>query len=258
MQDAITALTGIYAQHLQIIFLIFLRVGAAMALMPGFGERSVPMRIRLLLSLAFTLVIWPAVPVPDSFETSGLKPGFLLSETVTGLALGFFFRLFVTILQGAGEIAAQATSLSQLFGATAASDPMPAFGNLLLIGGLALAMAAGLHIKLAIALANSYDILPIGRLPEAADLTAWGVAGFSSAFAKAFTLATPFVILSTVYNLALGAINKAMPQLMVAFIGAPVITFGGLALLAICAPIILTHWLDFFDSALTDPFGATK
>ncbi|MFC3118840.1 flagellar biosynthetic protein FliR [Jhaorihella thermophila] len=36
-----------------------------------------------------------------------------------------------------------------------------------------------------------------------------------------FSLSAPFVIASLLYNLTLGAINRAMPQLMVTLVGAP-------------------------------------
>lgn len=57
-------------------------------------------------------------------------------------------------------------------------------------------------------------------------------------------------------NLALGAINRAMPQLMVAFVGAPLITFGGLALLLVATPVILSVWLDALMAFFQDPVGA--
>ena len=41
--------------------LVFLRVGAVMALLPAFGEQIVPQRIRLVLTLAFSAVVAPAV-----------------------------------------------------------------------------------------------------------------------------------------------------------------------------------------------------
>ena len=51
-----------YAQlNLITAAIVFLRMGAAMALLPAFGERVVPTRIRLVLALAFTAVVAPAV-----------------------------------------------------------------------------------------------------------------------------------------------------------------------------------------------------
>jgi flagellar biosynthetic protein FliR len=114
-------------------------------------------------------------------------------------------------------------------------------------------MMAGLHVRLAELMILSYAILPAGLFPAAAVMSDWGVAQVARAFWLAFTLAAPFVILSMLYNLALGAINKAMPQLMVAFVGAPVITLGGLALLAASAPLMLSVWLEALHLFLGNP-----
>ncbi|MCA8869506.1 MAG: flagellar biosynthetic protein FliR [Rhodobacteraceae bacterium] len=255
MTGAMLELTQMLRGPLVLAFAVFLRIGAAMALMPGFGDQTVPMRVKLVLALAFTAIVWPmaAGALPD--VPLVLKPQYFLTEAVIGLALGIFFRLFVMILQLAGMMAAQATSLSQIFGGGATPDPMPAFGNLLVIGGLALAMTSGLHVKLALALAQSYTVLPFGLFPSPSEFTEWGVSGIGRAFGMAFSLAAPFVIASVIYNVAIGAINKAMPQLMVAFIGAPAITFGGLLLLATTAPLLLYLWLERFNAGLANPFG---
>ena len=91
-------------------------------------------------------------------------------------------------------------------------------------------------------LAQSYQPIPLGLIPMPTDLTPVGVAHISAAFRIGFTLAIPFVLASLGYNIALGAINRAMPSLMVAFIGAPAITLGGLLMLAFAGPAILAFW----------------
>jgi len=256
MSGQIYQMLADYSGIFGIIFAVFLRVGAAMAFIPGFGENTVSIRVRLVLTLAFTAIVWPIVVHTQRLEAVTFQPRMLLTETIAGLAMGAFFRLFVLILQVTGTIAAQATSLSQIFGGAGTPEPLPVFGNILVISGLALAMGAGLHVKLALALAQSYDAFPLGHLPAPTDITEWGVSGVSGAFATAFSLAAPFLILSVCYNLAIGFINRAMPQLMVSFVGAPAITFGGLVILAIAAPIILVLWLQRFNQGLSNPFGA--
>ncbi len=72
----------------------------------------------------------------------------------------------------------------------------------------------------------------------------------------AFTLAAPFILAALLYNLALGAINRAMPSLMVTFIGAPALTLGGLVLLALATPFLLQIWRDMVSLRLLNPFGA--
>mgnify|MGYP002631793772 CR=1 FL=1 len=256
MNQLIASLVQAVDGQAGLMFAVFLRVGAAMALMPGFGERAISFRVRLVLTLAFSAIVWSMTFQARGQSSAGFQPIMLLSETLAGLALGVFFRLFVFILQIAGTIAAQAMSLSQIFGGAATPDPLPAFGNLLLVAGFALAMSMGLHVKLAMALAQSYQVMPLGKPLIAADVTEWGVAGLVSAFSTAFSLAAPFVLLSLCYNIALGAVNRAMPQLMVAFIGAPAITFGGLLILLVAAPLILSGWLVLFDRGLAHPFEA--
>jgi flagellar biosynthetic protein FliR len=247
------------AAGLAAAILVFVRVGAVMALLPGFGEMLIPARVRLALTVAFTLVVTPMV-VPEALAVDPSRPFFLLMliEAGAGLLIGLAIRLVVLALQLAGSIAAQSTALAQIFGAGATPDPMPAIGNILMLAGITLAVAADLHVKAALAMARSYEILPIGAALPAADVAAWGAARVSAAFALGFSLAAPFVIAAFAYNLALGAINRAMPQLMVAFIGAPAITAGALLLLMLASPLILTHWSGRLDAALVDPLGLPR
>ncbi|MEC8795194.1 MAG: flagellar biosynthetic protein FliR, partial [Pseudomonadota bacterium] len=102
-----------------------------------------------------------------------------------------------------------------------------------------------------------YDLFPIGAGIAGADGIMWGSAMMSDACGPAFTLALPFLIAALLYNLALGIINKAMPQLMVSFVGAPALTLGALLLFAVSAPMILMVWRDWIDLRLMNPFGAT-
>ena len=131
---------------------------------------------------------------------------------------------------------------------------MPALGHVLSVAALALLMVTGFHVKAVAFFILSYELMPPLRLPDAAVLAAVSRAEVSRAFALAFSLAAPFVILSALYNLTLGFINKAMPQLMVAFVGAPVITLGAVALMALVAPALLATWLSALDGFLSNPF----
>ena len=236
--------------------LALLRIGAMIALMPGFGETSVPQRVKLALALAFTLVVTPVLA--EKLPPDASLPGFtaLGAEAVAGLILGVGMRLFLIALQTAAAIIAQATTLSQLF-AGATPEPQPAVGNLLTIAGIALALAAGLHVRAAELVIVSYDILPAGLVPNPGDAADWGLALISRTFSLAFSLAGPFVIAGMVYNLALGAINRAMPQLMVSMVGAPALTLGALAIMAVVAPTLLLVWLEAFQVYLANPFRAS-
>lgn len=234
--------------------IVFLRVGAMTSVLPAFGEQYVPMNIRLAIAVAFTFVVAPALPLfPE--PTSPLHfAGLATSEAIVGLALGMSVRLFLMGLQIAGTIAAQSTSLSQVLGNIGA-DSLPAMGAVLLVSGLALAVMMGLHVRVAEFLIYSYQIFPLGDYPAPAGFSEWGIHRIARAFYMAFTLAAPFLITAVIYNLALGVINRAMPQLMVFFVGAPVITFGGLFILMVASPMILDVWMREMMTFFADPGG---
>jgi len=74
-----------------------------------------------------------------------------------------------------------------------------------------------------------------------------GTERVASTFQLAFSLAAPFVVASFIYNISLGVINRAMPHLMVAFVGAPFTTLGGLVLLLLVTPHLISRWHSALD-----------
>ena len=176
-----------------------------------------------------------------------------LGEVITGLAIGLILRIHIMTIQVAATMAAQATSLSQLLGG-ASVDPQPAIGMVLYLAALALAVELGLHVQFARMFIMSYGTVGAGNL-IGSDLAKVITGIISNSFEFAFVLAAPFVVVALVYNLTLGVINRAMPQLMVAFVGAPAITYGALVLLALTAPLILSLWLRSLETLIVNPFG---
>lgn len=231
--------------------LVFLRIGAMMALMPAFGEQMVPARVRLVLALAFSTVVFPAV-APQTPPTLTLTAAAI--EVAVGLTLGIGLRLLVLALQFAGSIAAQSASLSQLF-ASAGAEPQPAVSTLFTVSALALTVQGGLHIRAAELMILSYDLFPVGDWPRAGAAADWGVAQVARATALAFTLAAPFVLAALVWNLALGVMNRAMPMLPVSFLGAPALSLGALAVTALTATAVLTIWQGVLDQFLVAPMA---
>lgn len=240
--------------------LVFVRIGAIVFLLPGFGEMALPGRLRLGVAVAMTVLVTPALE-PSALPGAASLAEFtilLLTEAAIGLMIGLATRLMVHGLQLAGSIAAQSTALAQIAGAGVAPDPMPAMGNALLLSGITLSMVLGLHVKAVIMIIDSYQTLGFGALLPGFSIAEWGIDQAVAAFALGFTLAAPFIIAAFLYNLALGAINRAMPQLMVAFIGAPAITAGTLFLFLLAAPIMVAVWNERLDGVLAAPLALRR
>ncbi len=248
----IAQLAGLAEDVIWLAALVFVRVGAMVALLPALGEQMVPMRVRLAAAIGITMIVAPTQSGPAALPDGLVLP--LMAEALAGLVLGFSLRLMVLALQTAGTIAAQSTSLAQMFAGTG-PEPQPIISNLLVLAGLAVFVAMGGLAHAVGFLMIGYDLLPLGQLPQPSAIATWELERIAKAFGLAFSLSAPFVVAALLYNLALGAINRAMPQLMVSFIGAPALTLGGLALLAIAAPLLLSVWGEAVKQTLFLPVG---
>ena len=238
-------------------FGIFTRVAAVAFLLPGIGERGVPARIKLGGALSLSIIVAPMVigQIPDVATTPVDTFRVIATEILAGTFIGISIRMLVFVVQIAGTIAAQSLAVAQMFGGISGPEPEPIIASFLTLSVIALALTTGLHVKIALALAASYQIAPFGLALPASDVGQWAADSGSAALDMAIGLALPFLVLSFLYNLALGAINRAMPQLMVAFIGAPAITGMGIGLLLLSTPIIMRVWLDALGIVMLNPFA---
>ena len=255
--DVLASLFGAAAELVFVAIGVFARIGAALFLLPGFGERGVSMRVRLGGAVALTLLVWPiAAPLAGPAPRDGAALAWLvLSEAASGLVIGLAFRLLVFVLQIAGALAAQNLSVSQMFGAGVAPDPEPTIATMLAMGGIVLALTAGLHVELVAGFGALYAVLPFGVMPAGVALAEWSTAQMGAVFALGLSLALPFVAIGFAYNLALGALSRAMPQLLVALVGVPLLIGLGMIGLYLTIPELFARWSQALVQILADPLG---
>ncbi|GJL94166.1 MAG: flagellar biosynthesis protein FliR [Hyphococcus sp.] len=237
---------------------IFTRMSAISLFLPGLGERSIPVRVRLMAAMGITLVVYPLVSGKASVDLSISGLAFMLmAEAVAGALIGFSIRIAIFTVQIAGSIASQSLSLAQLFGASIGFQPESPIATILMITCVVLAVSSGLHFETINVLSTSYTLMPLGAFPGGGETGQWAAERVAFSFAAALSLALPFVTLGFIYNLAIGAANRAMPQLMVAFVGIPAVTLAGLVLLAMSAPVILGVWIDLLNDIIRDFLGSS-
>ncbi|MBY0423294.1 MAG: flagellar biosynthetic protein FliR [Parvularculaceae bacterium] len=255
--DALAPLASLTDAPIAIFAGVFMRLSALVFFLPGLGEQAVSARVRLGAAIAGALVLTPVVMAGKvaAPETPALVLQLLVAEALSGAVIGFSIRVAVFALQMAGVIIAQTLSLSQAFDAGLNGEAEPAMATLLMLAGVALAVTSGLHFEAIRALALSYEVMPFGAFPGAADAGSWAADRAGFAFAAALGLSLPFVMLAYIYNLAIGAANRAMPMLSVSFIGAPAITLASLVLLAVSAVPILTAWMKIMSASLVTLTG---
>lgn len=235
-------------------FLVFARLGAAVMLLPGFGEAFVSPRIRLLLAFAVTFAVMPIVgdrlPALPT-DILGLVV-VLLGEILIGLFLGALARLLFSVLQTAGTLIANFTSLGAaqvLDPSTAATNTLP--GNFLTVLALVLIFATNLHHVMLTALVDSYTTFPAGSAPPLADFADEATKLVGQGFGLALQLSAPLLVVTLVMQIGLGLLARLMPQMQVFFVAMPLQILLGIAIFAITLAAAMQWYLDRF----AEPFA---
>ncbi|KJS26214.1 MAG: flagellar biosynthetic protein FliR [Hyphomonadaceae bacterium BRH_c29] len=229
------------ATWIALVLAVVARLSFVIFFMPGIGEQTVPVQTRVLillgLSAAFSMTGFMTAPPTDSFASYA---GVIATEVAIGFGLGVVLRVTIWTLNIAGTVISQSIGLSQLLGIALEHEQQTMTANLLSMAGAALLLSADFHIKAMASLLRLYTDIPIGAMD--AMNTDMLVQAFFSAFGFAIMLAWPFVAVNLLYNICLGFINKALPSLMVAFVGAPLMIGAGTILLAISIMGLLVVW----------------
>ena len=231
----------------------FIRIGAMFSAAPILSARSVPVKIRVLLSV---LVAWivipviPAVPVVDLISIESLMIS--VYQVFIGLAMGFILQMVFSAFVIAGQSIAMAMGL----GFASIIDPqngvsVPVVSQALLIMVTLIFLALNGHLLIIEVIADSFHQLPVGLLVPSVDglwqLVGWG----STMFAGGMLIALPAVAALLLVNIAFGVTARAAPQLNIFAVGFPVMLMVGLVFMILILPTITGHLSQLLTQAFS-------
>ncbi|MBS0530799.1 MAG: flagellar type III secretion system protein FliR [Proteobacteria bacterium] len=235
--------------------LVFARIGAMVMLLPGLGEVNIPVRVRLGIALALTLIILPLHRAAYHVDMQSITPLLVLMvhEIVIGVVLGATARVTLSALQVAGSVIAQQLGL----GFATSVDPTQGqqgvlIGNFLTMLGIALLFATDTHYLVISALNDSYKIFAPGELMPSGDVAALATRAFAAAFKIGLQLSGPFLVFGLVFNIGLGVLARLMPQMQVYFVGVPLSIFAGFMILAAVLATMMGTYMDYFIGVMHD------
>jgi flagellar biosynthesis protein FliR len=233
--------------------LVFARIGAMVMLLPGFGETNIPVRIRLGIALALTLIILPLHRNAYQISMTSMAPLLVMMfhEIVIGVVLGATARVTLAALAVAGSVIAQQLGL----GFVTSVDPTQGqqgvlIGNFLTILGLTLLFATDTHYLIIEALSASYTIFAPGELMPSGDIASLATRAFAGAFKIGIQLSAPFIVFGLVFNLGLGVLARLMPQMQVYFVGVPLSMLAGFLILAAILGTMMGLFMDYQGGVL--------
>lgn len=216
------------------------RILALVASSPILGNKQIPVRVKIGLSVLLAIIIAPTLdPLPNI--AVGSPQGLLIisQQIIIGIAMGFSMRLIFTAIEMSGELA----GLQMGLGFASFYDPLNAAYTPIVARWLGMIAALGFlvlngHLYMLSALAESFHTLPIGIMFPHQGY--WAVATWgASIFIYGLQMVMPILTVLLITNLALGILTKAAPQLNLFAVGFPITLGIGFFVLALSVPYFM-------------------
>lgn len=218
----------------------FLRVLAVFTTMPVFGQRVVPLRVRI--GLAGLIAFAAQALLPEMPRVALDSPAAFVAvaqQLLVGMSIGFAVRIVFAAIEFAGELVGlqmglnyagffdpatggQTTATSRFFGTTVAFLFVIVNGHLLVIA----------------AVVQSFQTFPVGPEPfaflRAVRPETWG----AEIFRLGLWIALPLIAMLLFVNLVLGVISRVAQQMNVFAIGFPITLGVGLLGVLLTLPMM--------------------
>lgn len=240
--------SGVFA-----FMIVFMRFGTAVMIMPGIGDSFVPSNVRLLFALAFSLVLTPVIQphVPSPVPAFGAMISLLTMEFIIGLFIGTIARILMMALDTGGMLISLASGISnaQVFNPSLATQGS-IFGAFLSMAGVTLLFVTNLHHLMIHGLVESYDLFPIGGVPDTGDMADLMAKAVSASFMTGFQIAMPFIIISIVLYVGMGVLSRLMPQMQVIMVVVPLQIWLALIMFGMTLSAIMLFFLSRFEDGM--------
>lgn len=215
---------------------MLVRVACFISIAPVFGHNSLNTRMKISIAFFVSLILYQVVDVslPVYSDVLGYST-LVLEEALVGLLLGFVAGLSMKALAIAGEF------IDREIGFSMATTFDPNQGMVTITGELydkivcLVIMISNLHYYILSAAAQSFELVPVGRIVLNPDLIYTSLVQFIvQVFMIGFRIAMPVFLGATMLNVILGVLAKSSPQMNMFAIGMQLKVFVGLFLLAVC------------------------
>jgi len=238
-----------FVDVIQAFLAIGVRVSGLMLFAPFLGSVVIPPRIKVVVVIAITFVLYPALshsltPLPLS-----AWPLLVFRELLVGVALGIATSVVFEAVQMAGSILSvqMGYSLVNIMDPTTQVDTtvVAMFHQSI---AMLIFLRLDVHLWLIKAIGNSFAYLPPGT-PSLTPSFVMSLVGAGSAiFMTGVQIAAPVLSATLLTDIVLGLLGKASPQLPLMVLGPAIKSLLGLAILFSS----LKYWPDMFRSLFLD------
>ena len=229
-----------------------LRVAGAFTYMPFFGSSAIPVRVKAVLVLLCTALLYAHAPVMATAASPSALTQLVLSELMLGLLMGLCLQFVLEAVELAGQIAGFQISFSLVN----VLDPQtnvetPVLANFQQLVALLLFLQMNVHHWILRAIQRSFERVPPGSVSFSLEHLRGLFRAAEGMWVAGLQLAAPLLLATVVLDVTVGFVSKAAPQVPVLFLSIPMKTLVGLAVLALALGVWPAFFERQFSQALT-------
>ncbi|MBK9131084.1 MAG: flagellar biosynthetic protein FliR [Gammaproteobacteria bacterium] len=229
----------------------FFRIAALVTVAPILGVRVVPMRFRVGIALALTLVVAPVLPPGPQVDPASVQ-GILIAgaQVMTGLAMGFLMRLVFSAVEMGGNLIGQTMGL----GFAQMMDPangvtVPVVSQFYIVLATLIFLVLNGHLILIETLVDSFRTIPVA-LGSIRGNGLWVLLEWAGwIFKGALIISLPALASLLLVNAAFGVMMRAAPQLNIFVIGFPISLMLGFIFILLSLPLFAPQFSSMTESA---------
>ena len=234
------------------VMLLMSRIGALLMVLPIFGWRTIPIPVKIAMTLAVTGCFAVVVPMPPITADLHWVSGVLLmvKEILLGVALGLAVTLVYRGVQQGAAIAARQMGFADAgIGDPAFDESAYPVELLLEMVFIVFFLANDGHHLLLMVIARSYDAFPVGQMPHVGLLAEAVLQAGSTMLLFALQLSGPLLAAFLVLGVLLGVIARVLPELNIMMLSLPLRVALGIFLASLLVPYLggfafrLAEWM---------------
>jgi len=231
-------------------FMVLTRISAFFMVIPVFGWKSIPVRIKMSLAILLAIFFSMIIPPPVRAQQASVLEAVLLivNEGTYGLALGLVAALLFAAIKFSGRIVERQMGLAM----ASILDPLTGertqpLGSLLEMMFVLMFLSANGHHWFLWTLSKSYEAFPAGSIPSIPILAGGVIRAGSTMLIAGLKLAASMLAAFLLLLVVLAILARMVPEMNILFISLPLRVGLGLLMVVVFLPLMSTFVSEFAD-----------
>ncbi len=229
-------------ENLEFYLLVLMRIASFVMTAPFFSYQTIPVKVKLALSMVLTIVVILTVPaIPLTYTGIIGYSALILKECVVGLVLGFMCNICIYIVSFAGHLMdmEMGLSMANLF------DPLTRIqvsitGNMYTYLVMLVMLVTNMHYYVLRAIIDTFQYFNVGKAVMGGNLAEMAIDFMANYFMIGFRIVLPVFACMLVINVVLGVLSRAAPQMNMFVVGIQVKVLVGILVLLLIVTTIPT------------------